>query len=175
VETLYDPATGFSFLEMNTRLQVEHAVTEEVTGIDLVQSQIRLAAGERLDTVLPAEVACTGHALEVRIYAEDPKRFLPSPGRLEVFRMPQGPNIRVETGYAEGCTITPYYDPMIAKLIARGTDRRNAIENMLEALGTAEIQGVKTNIPFAQRMLGDERFRAGAVHTQLTSEVLAKA
>jgi acetyl-CoA carboxylase biotin carboxylase subunit len=175
VETLYDPGAGFSFLEMNTRLQVEHAVTEEITGIDLVQSQIRLAAGERLDAVLPQDITCTGHALEVRIYAEDPKRFLPSPGRLEVFRPPQGPNIRVESGYAEGSTITPYYDPMIAKLIARGADRKSAIENMLDALGRTEIQGVKTNIPFAQQMLRDERFRSGAVHTELTSEVLAKA
>jgi acetyl-CoA carboxylase biotin carboxylase subunit len=175
VETLYDPAAGFSFLEMNTRLQVEHAVTEEITGVDLVQAQIRLAAGERLDAVLPQEIACTGHALEVRIYAEDPKRFLPSPGRLDVFRPPHGPNIRIETGYAEGNTITPYYDPMIAKLIARGSDRNHAINNMLDALDTIEIQGVKTNIPFAKQMLADAQFRSGAVHTQLTAEVLAKA
>lgn len=175
VETLYDPAAGFSFLEMNTRLQVEHAVTEEITGVDLVQAQIRLAAGERLDTVLPQEITCTGHALEVRIYAEDPKRFLPSPGRLDVFRPPQGPHIRVESGYAEGNTITPYYDPMIAKLIARGSDRNHAIGNMLDALDTIEIQGVKTNIPFAKQMLRDAQFRSGEMHTQLTSEVLAKA
>lgn len=175
VETLYDPIAGFSFLEMNTRLQVEHAVTEEVTGIDLVQSQIRLAAGERLDEVLPAQIGCTGHALEVRIYAEDPKRFLPSPGRLDVFRPPQGPNIRVETGYAEGNTVTPYYDPMIAKLIVRGTDRLTAIDNMLDALDRTDIQGVKTNILFTKQVLSDAQFRAGEVHTELTSDVLAKA
>jgi acetyl-CoA carboxylase biotin carboxylase subunit len=175
VETLYDPAAGFSFLEMNTRLQVEHAVTEEITGIDLVQSQIRLAAGERLDAVLPEQITCTGHALEVRVYAEDPKRFLPSPGRLDVFRPPQGPNVRIETGYAEGNTITPYYDPMIAKLVARGSDRTEAIGTMLAALDSMEISGVKTNIPFARQMLLDEQFRAGAVHTQLTAEVLARA
>jgi acetyl-CoA carboxylase biotin carboxylase subunit len=175
VETLYDPAAGFSFLEMNTRLQVEHAVTEEVTGIDLVQSQIRLAAGERLNAVLPAEVAVDGHAIEVRIYAEDPKRFLPSPGPLSVFRPPQGKDIRVETGYAEGSAITPYYDPMIAKVVTRGADRDSAINRMLEALDMFAIEGVNTNIPFAKQMLKDEQFRAGAIHTGLTSDVLARA
>ena len=174
VETLYDPAAGFSFLEMNPRLQVEHAVTEEVTGIDLVQSQIRLAAGEHLDAVLPAQIAISGHALEVRVYAEDSKRFLPSPGPLSVFRPPQGPDIRVETGYAEGNRITPYYDSMIAKLITRGTDRESAINRMLEALDMFAIEGVKTNIAFATQILRDEQFRTGAIHTGLTSDVLAR-
>ena len=174
VETLYDPAAGFAFLEMNTRLQVEHAVTEEVTGIDLVQSQIRLAAGERLDQVLPSEVAPQGHAIEVRVYAEDPKRFLPSPGPLRVFRPPQGEGIRIETGYAEGNTVTPFYDPMLAKVIARGATRQQAIARMREALDMFAIEGVKTNIAFARQVLDDAAFRGGAIHTGLTAEVLAR-
>ena len=174
VETLYDPAAGFAFLEMNTRLQVEHAVTEEVTGIDLVQAQIRLAAGERLDQVLPAEVAPQGHAIEVRVYAEDPKRFLPSPGPLQVFRPPQGEGIRIETGYAEGNTVTPFYDPMLAKVIARGATRQQAIARMREALDMFAIEGVKTNIAFARQVLDDEAFRGGAIHTGLTADVLAR-
>jgi acetyl-CoA carboxylase biotin carboxylase subunit len=174
VETLYDPAAGFAFLEMNTRLQVEHAVTEEVTGIDLVQSQIRLAAGERLDQVLPAEIAPQGHAIEVRVYAEDSKRFLPSPGPLLVFRPPQGEGIRVETGYAEGNTVTPFYDPMLAKVVTRGATRQQAIARMREALEMFAIEGVKTNLAFARQVLDDEAFRAGAIHTGLTADVLAR-
>ena len=174
VETLYDPNAGFAFLEMNTRLQVEHAVTEEVTGIDLVQSQIRLAAGERLDQVLPADIAPRGHAIEVRIYAEDPKRFLPSPGPLRVFRPPSGEGIRVETGYAEGNNVTPFYDPMLAKLITHGATRREAIARMQEALDRFAVEGVKTNIPFARQVLADEAFMAGAIHTGLAADVLAR-
>lgn len=174
VETLYDPAAGFAFLEMNTRLQVEHAVTEEVTGIDLVQSQIRLAAGERLDQVLPADIAPRGHAIEVRVYAEDPKRFLPSPGPLRVFRPPSGPGIRVETGYAEGNTVTPFYDPMLAKLITHGATRRQAISRMQDALDMFAVEGVKTNIAFARQVLADDAFIAGAIHTGLAADVLAR-
>ena len=174
VETLYDPAASFAFLEMNTRLQVEHAVTEEVTGIDLVQSQIRLAAGERLDQVLPAEIAPQGHAVEVRVYAEDSKRFLPSPGPLRVFRPPSGEGIRVETGYAEGNTVTPFYDPMLAKLITRGATRQQAIARMQQALNMFAIEGVKTNIAFARQVLSDEAFSAGAIHTGLAADVLAR-
>jgi acetyl-CoA carboxylase biotin carboxylase subunit len=174
VETLYDPAAGFTFLEMNTRLQVEHAVTEEVTGIDLVQAQIRLAAGDRLEQVLPADIAPRGHAIEVRVYAEDPKRFLPSPGPLRVFRPPSGENIRVETGYAEGNTVTPFYDPMLAKVIARGATREQAIVRMQEALDMFAVEGVKTNIPFARQVLADQAFRAGAIHTSLAADVLAR-
>ena len=174
VETLYDPDAGFSFLEMNTRLQVEHAVTEEVTGIDLVQSQIRLAAGERLDAVLPDQIASKGHAIEVRIYAEDAKRFLPSPGPLRVFRPAAGAGIRVETGYAEGSAITPFYDPMIAKVITRGATRDGAIRRMLEALDMFVVEGVKTNIAFARQVLEDQDFRSGRIHTGLGAEVLGR-
>jgi acetyl-CoA carboxylase biotin carboxylase subunit len=173
VETLFDGAGRFSFLEMNTRLQVEHAVTEEVTAIDLVMAQTRLAAGERLPDVLPREVAVRGHAIEARVYAEDPVRFLPSPGPLKTFRPPAGPDIRVESGYVEGNTVTPYYDPMIAKVIVRAPDRERAIVGLLDALEGFVVDGVKTNIPFVQKVLRSEAFRAGRVHTGLGGDVLA--
>ncbi|NML43380.1 biotin carboxylase [Ramlibacter sp. G-1-2-2] len=176
VETLYDPAAGgFGFLEMNTRLQVEHAVTEEVTGIDLVASQVRLAWGERLDAVLPPEIAMNGHAVEARVYAEDPVRFFPSPGLLSTLELPQGEGIRVETGYAQGCRVTPFYDPMIAKVIARGATRSEAIARLDAALEATLVQGVKSNIPFVRQVLASPEFQAGDVHTGLGAEVLARA
>jgi acetyl-CoA carboxylase biotin carboxylase subunit len=159
---------------MNTRLQVEHAVTEQVAGIDLVQAQIRLAAGEHLDQVLPADITPRGHAIEVRVYAEDSVRFLPSPGPLDVFRPPSGDGIRVETGYAEGNTVTPSYDPLLAKVITLGATRQQAIARMHEALDMFAIEGVKTNIAFAQQVLADDAFRAGAIHTGLAADVLAR-
>jgi acetyl-CoA carboxylase biotin carboxylase subunit len=175
VETLYDPQGGFAFLEMNTRLQVEHAVTEEVTGIDLVRSQVRLAWGDRLDDVLPDQVAIEGHAIEARVYAEDPVRFFPSPGLLKTLQFASGEGIRVETGYAQGCLITPYYDPMIAKIIARGRDRAEAISRLDSALEATVVEGVKCNIPFVRQVLQSESFAAGDVHTGLGAEVLAEA
>ena len=175
VETLYDASTGFNFLEMNTRLQVEHAITEEVTGIDLVASQIRLAWGERLDAVLPHDVVMRGHAVEARIYAEDPIRFFPSPGLLRTLRLPTGEGIRVETGYGEGSRITPFYDPMIGKLIARGESRAEAIARLLDALEATVIEGVKTNIPFIRQVLLSPEFAEGDVHTGLGAQVLARA
>lgn len=175
VETLYDGAGGFNFLEMNTRLQVEHAVTEEVTGIDLVASQIRLAWGDRLDAVLPQEVTKHGHAIEVRIYAEDPVRFFPSPGPLKTLRFPTGEGLRLETGYEEGNAVTPYYDPTIAKLIAYGACRTQAIDRLIAALDATVIEGVKTNIAFIRQVLSSPEFQAGDVHTGLGAEVLARA
>ena len=172
VEMLLGQDGTFSFLEMNTRLQVEHAVTEMVTGVDLVQAQIRAAAGQRLDAILPETIAVDGHAIEVRIYAEDPKRFLPSPGPLNRFRLPENsPDCRVDTGYAEGMVVTPYYDPMLAKIIFRGTSRQDAIAGLLDVLGRTRIEGVKTNIPFLLACLDDPSFRAGAVHTGLTGDI----
>jgi acetyl-CoA carboxylase biotin carboxylase subunit len=173
VEMLYEPSAGFLFLEMNARLQVEHAVTEEVTGIDLVQAQIRLAAGEKLADVIPEQPRLDGHAIEARIYAEDPVRFLPSPGPLTEFEIPGGEGIRVETGFAAGCTISPYYDPMIAKVIARAPDRVTAIRRLTSALSDTKISGVRTNIPFLLRVLDDERFLNGHVHTALTGDILS--
>ncbi len=173
VEMLYTPATGFVFLELNTRLQVEHAVTEQVTGVDIVAAQLRLARGEPIEAVLPAPVRLRGHAIEARVYAEDPVRFLPSPGPLTVYRPPVGEGVRVETGYAEGGRVTSYYDPMLAKVIATGADRAQAIARLRAALDAFAIEGVKTNIPFIQRVLADDDFVAGRIDTGLAQRVLA--
>jgi acetyl-CoA carboxylase biotin carboxylase subunit len=154
VEMLMGEDGQFSFLEMNTRLQVEHAVTEMVTGIDLVQAQIRAAAGQLLGTILPDRIAVDGHAIEARIYAEDSTA-----------------ECRVETGYAEGMIVTPHYDPMLAKIIAHGETRDDALARLVEILGGIAIEGVKTNIPFLLACLVDERFRAGRVHTGLAGEI----
>ena len=173
VETLYQKETGFAFLEVNPRLQVEHAVTEEITKCDLVKAQICLAAGLPLNEALPKRPQePLGHAVEVRIYAEDPVRFFPSPGPLKVFRPPVGPNVRVETGFVEGAAVTPFYDPMIAQVITWGQDRLKAIDLMDEALAAFAIEGIKTNIPFARDMMKYEPFRLGHVHTGLTDELL---
>jgi len=174
VEMLMGEDGSFSFLEMNTRLQVEHGVTEEVTGVDLVKAQIRSAAGERLADILPGKIEIFGHAIQARVYAEDPKNFFPSPGKLEVFRPPQDAAVRVETGYAEGRNVTPHYDPMIAKVIVHAETRDQAIDRLAAALEAFEIQGVKNNIPAVLAVLRSEPFRAGRVHTGLITEVLAK-
>ena len=175
VEMLMSVDGEFSFLEMNTRLQVEHGVTEEVTGVDLVVAQIRSAAGEKLGAILPPTITVTGHAIQARVYAEDPKSFFPSPGRLTVFRPPQDPSIRIETGYAEGRDVTPYYDPMIAKVIVHAASREAAIERLAQALAAFDIKGPKTNIPAVLAILRSEQFRSGQVHTGLLPEVLAQA
>jgi acetyl-CoA carboxylase, biotin carboxylase subunit len=173
VESLYDSATGFSFLEMNTRLQVEHGVTEEVTGVDIVQAQIRLAAGALLAEVVPTRPQVTGHALQMRIYAEDPVRFLPSPGMLDVFALPDEAGIRVETGYAQGCRVTPYYDPLLAKLIVHGSDRADAIARARAALAATRIEGVKTNIAFLDRVLCSPEFIEARHDTHLATRLAA--
>ena len=173
VETLYDGDGGFNFLEMNTRLQVEHGVTEEITGIDIVAAQMKSAYGHRLDDILPEDVEVSGHSIQARVYAEDPIKFLPSPGPLQVFRPPQGDGIRVDTGFAEGGTITPYYDPLIAKVIVHAGDRAGAVRKLGDALDEFEIEGIKTNIPFIRETLKNESFVSGAVHTGLAEEVVA--
>jgi acetyl-CoA carboxylase biotin carboxylase subunit len=175
VEMLMDRSGRFYFLEMNTRLQVEHAVTEEVTGLDLVALQVRIAAGERLDQVLPARVERRGHAIEARVYAEDPVRFLPSPGRLTAFRPPRLAGVRVEMAVAEGSDVTPYYDPMLALVVAHGRDRDHAIAMLDEALACFAITGVKHNIPFLRRLLASERFRSSQHHTTLAEEIARSA
>ena len=174
VEMLYGRDGSFSFLEMNTRLQVEHGVTEEVTGVDLVKAQVRCAAGERLADILPSAIEVKGHALQARVYAEDPKNFYPSPGRLKVFRPPQDPEIRIETGYAEGRDVTPYYDPMIAKVIVKAATREQAIDRLVGALEAFEIQGPKNNIPAVLAVLRSDAFRSGDVHTGIIAQVLAR-
>jgi acetyl-CoA carboxylase biotin carboxylase subunit len=174
VEMLRGADGSFSFLEMNTRLQVEHGVTEEITGVDLVQAQIRCAAGAKLADVLPAKIEIRGHAIQARVYAEDPRNFYPSPGRLAVFRPPEGERIRVETGYAEGRDVTPHYDPMIAKVIVHGETREAAVKRLIEALEGFEIQGLKTNVSAVLAILKSEPFQAGQVHTGLIPEVLGR-
>jgi acetyl-CoA carboxylase biotin carboxylase subunit len=174
VEMLMGADGEFSFLEMNTRLQVEHGVTEEVTGVDLVQAQFRSAAGARLSEILPERIEINGHAIQARVYAEDPRNFFPSPGKLKVFRPPQDPRVRIETGYAEGRDVTPHYDPMIAKVIVRADTRERAVDALIEALSAFEIQGIKHNIPAVLAVLRSEAFRAGRVHTGLIPEVLSQ-
>jgi acetyl-CoA carboxylase biotin carboxylase subunit len=173
VEMLHDEALGFCFLEVNARLQVEHAVTEQVTGVDLVATQLRLAAGERLRDVVPAAPARNGHAIQARVYAEDPLKFLPSPGTLSRFRTPNLPGVRMECGFREGNAVTPYYDPMLAKVIAHAPTRTAAIGLLTEALRQFEIEGVRHNLPFLLEVLGSEAFRSGRVHTGLVSELRA--
>src|SRR5574337_196978 len=166
MEFLVDPSKNFYFLEMNTRLQVEHPVTEMVTGLDLVKEQIRIAAGQPL-SVRQDEIQLHGHAIECRIYAEDPfNSFMPSPGRIQVLRTPTGPGVRIDSGIYEGCEVPLYYDPIVAKVIAWGRDRDEAIRRMRRALDEYAILGVKTSIPLHHRILDDPQFQAGAIHTQ---------
>ena len=171
VETLYADG-GFGFLEVNTRLQVEHGVTEEITGVDLVEAQIRIAAGEKLGDVLPAAPEANGHAVEARIYAEDPRRMLPSTGRLAVYRPPEMTGVRIESGYAEGQWVTPYFDPLLAKVIGRGTTREQAIGRTLVGVKAFDIDGVETNRALLETTLGSEPFIAGRLHTGLLAEFL---
>jgi acetyl-CoA carboxylase biotin carboxylase subunit len=160
----------FYFLEMNTRLQVEHPVTEEVTGLDLVQAQVRVASGESLPWT-QAQVSQRGSSIECRVYAEDPARnFMPSPGRISRLALPAGPGVRVECGVAEGVEVSVHYDPLLAKLIATGATRDEAIERMRGALAGFVVAGVKTVIPFQQRVMDSSEFRAGAVHTQIVEQ-----
>ena len=165
VEMLYDEVNGFSFLEINTRLQVEHAVTESVTGIDVVAAQVQLAYGKRLDEVLPTHLERQGHAIEARIYAEDPVRFYPSCGVLQAFSFPSGAGLRVERSYGPGNAVTPYYDPLLAKVIAHAEDRPACITRLRNALQQTRIDGVKTNIPFVLKMLEDSDFVAATYST----------
>jgi acetyl-CoA carboxylase biotin carboxylase subunit len=164
VEFLREESGHLYFIEMNARIQVEHPVTEMVTGVDLVKSQIRLAAGEKLsDVVGPVEFR--GHAIECRINAEDPDTFTPSAGRITAFRVPGGPGIRVDTAAYSDAVIPPYYDSLIAKIIAHGHDRAEAIARMRGALGGFVVEGVKTTIPLQKRILSDPDFAAGNLDT----------
>jgi propionyl-CoA carboxylase alpha chain len=170
VEFVVDRDRKFYFLEMNTRLQVEHPVTELVTGLDLVELMIRIAAGEPLPFT-QADLTLEGAAIEARIYAEDPYRnFLPSIGRLVHYQPPVGDGIRIDTGVYEGAEISIYYDPMIAKLVAFGASREAAIQRMAQALDAFHIAGVAHNIPFLAAVIGKERFRAGALSTSFIAQ-----
>ena len=163
-EFLMDPGGHFYFMEANTRLQVEHPVTEMVTGIDIVKEQIRIASGARLG-FRQGDVVFTGHSIECRINAEDPDTFVPSPGVIHVFSVPGGPGVRVETLAHNDCTITPYYDSMIAKLIVHGRDRQEAIARMKRTLEMTVIEGIKTSIPMHLKVLADPDFIAGKMST----------
>ncbi|NOV28545.1 acetyl-CoA carboxylase biotin carboxylase subunit [Methylomonas sp. BW4-1] len=158
-EFLYEKGQ-FYFIEMNTRVQVEHPVTEMITGFDIVKEQLRIAAGEPL-SITQEQVKFTGHAIECRLNAEDPKTFMPSPGVIDQFHMPGGPGIRCETHIYNGYKVPPYYDSMIGKLIAHGDDRASAIARMKTALSEMVIDGIKTNIPLQQSIMADAAFALG--------------
>ncbi|MFB6367203.1 acetyl-CoA carboxylase biotin carboxylase subunit [Paenibacillus elgii] len=171
IEFLVDENKNFYFLEMNTRLQVEHTITEEITGLDLVAEQLRIAAGHSLN-FSQSDVKRDGHAIEVRIYAEDPKTFFPSPGTITTFAIPEGPGIRHELAVQEGSVVTPFYDPMIAKLVVQGKDRDEAIDRLQEALAHYHVQGIKTNIPMLQEVIAHPAFRSGDTTTGFVAKYL---
>ena len=170
MEFLVDASGGFYFLEMNTRIQVEHPVTEEVTGLDLVVEQLRVAAGERLSW-RQEDIAQRGAAIEVRVYAEDPdKNFLPSPGTITRLVLPGGEGVRVESGVESGSVVSVHYDPLLFKLIARGADRDGALARMRAALEATVVEGVRTTVPFLRKALDHPDVRRGALHTQMVDQ-----
>jgi acetyl/propionyl-CoA carboxylase alpha subunit len=173
-EFLMDPDGRFYFMEANTRLQVEHPVTEMVTGIDIVKEQIRVAAGEEL-SIRQDDVKQTGHAIECRVYAEDPERnFMPCPGVVTSLRVPGGPGVRDDSGMYEGFEIPIYYDPIISKLVAWGKDRTEAIARMKRALAEYVVTGVKTTIPFHIRVMNNRHFIEGNFDTNFIDKVFFK-
>jgi len=170
MEFLVDEAGRFYFLEMNARLQVEHPVTEEVTGLDLVVAQLRAAGGERLPWA-QNDIVQRRAAIECRVYAEDPsKGFLPSPGTVQRLELPSGEGIRIESGVEAGSTVSVHYDPLLLKLIAHGETRAQAIERLADALERSVIEGVRTTIPFLRRVVASAEFRQGRVHTQMLEQ-----
>src|SRR5271157_2991496 len=174
VEFLVDQDRNFYFLEMNTRLQVEHPVTEFVTGLDLVHLQFRVAAGEKLP-FQQEDIKLRGHAIECRIYAEDPdNNFFPSPGQITRLISPSGPGIRRDSGMYEGWTVPIEYDPLLAKLVGYGEDREQAINRLLRALYEYFVGGIKTNVSLFRRILKDPDFRAGNLDTGFLDRLLAK-
>jgi len=178
VEFLLDPASldsggEFYFLEMNARLQVEHPITELVTGVDLVEEQLLAAAGEpsMLD---PSSVSATGHAIELRVYAEDPKRFFPSPGPITTWVEPSGEGVRVDAGYREGNRVTQFYDPLMAKLCVYGEDRAAALARAREAVAAFQVEGLKSNLPFFAELLDDPAFVSGRYDTGLVERMRSR-
>jgi acetyl-CoA carboxylase biotin carboxylase subunit len=170
VECLFDPSTGdFFFLEMNTRLQVEHPVTEAVLGLDLVEEQLRVASG--LPPTFDALPSPRGHAIELRVNAEDPKRFLPGPGAIATWVQPEGDGIRVDAGYGPGTTVTPHYDSLMAKLIVHGADRAEALERARAAVASFEIAGPKCNLPFLAEVLEHPEFVSGDYDTGIVARM----
>jgi acetyl-CoA carboxylase biotin carboxylase subunit len=173
IEFLVDQSGAFYFLEMNTRLQVEHPITEMVTGVDLVRWQINLAQGARLDLDPSKLMTPIGHAIECRIYAEDPDNgFLPSPGRIQNLRVPAGPGIRDDSGATHGYDVPVYYDPMISKLVAWAEDRPTTIRRMQRALSEYQVTGIRTTVPFFTWLFAQSDFAEGRFHTAYLDEIL---
>ena len=172
-EFLMDGKGNFYFMEVNTRVQVEHPVTEMVTGIDIVKEQIRVAAGARLG-FKQSEVTFTGHAMECRVNAEDPETFVPSPGMIHAFSVPGGPGVRVDTAAHSECLISPYYDSMVAKVIVHGRDRQESIARMRRTLEMSVVEGIKTTIPLHLKILNDPDFVAGRLSTHFMERFAAK-
>jgi acetyl-CoA carboxylase biotin carboxylase subunit len=172
-EFLLDDKGNFFFLEVNTRVQVEHPVTEFVTGVDIVKEQIRIAAGERL-SFKQGDVTFNGHAIECRVNAEDPDTFAPSPGVIHAFSVPGGPGVRVDTFAHAECTVSPYYDSMIAKIIVHGRDRQEAIARMRRTLEMTVIEGIKTSIPLHLKILSDPDFIAGRLSTSFMERYIVE-
>jgi acetyl-CoA carboxylase biotin carboxylase subunit len=174
VEFLMDENKNLYFIEVNARIQVEHPVTEAITGVDLVKAQIRIAAGERLDSIIPGPITLNGHAIECRINAEHPKTFAPSPGRINGLNLPGGIGVRVDTAAYTDSVIPPYYDSLVAKLITHGKDRQEAIERMRRALSMFVVEGIHTTIPLHEQIMDDERFVAGQFDTAFLSKLFAE-
>jgi len=172
VEFLMDESGELYFIEVNARIQVEHPVTEAVTGIDLVKSQLRIAAGARLPDIIETPVRFRGHSIECRINAENPETFAPSPGRITGLNLPGGIGVRVDTAAYQDCVIPPYYDSLVAKLITHGRDRAEAIDRMNRALGMFVVEGIHTSIPLQQRVMRDSDFLAGAFDTNFIKRFL---
>ena len=171
IEFLMDPARNFYFLEMNTRIQVEHPITEEVTGIDLVKLQIQIAAGQTLP-YKQEDIVFRGHAMEFRINAEDPKKFFPSVGRIKGFHLPGGPGVRLDHGVYDGFFVPPYYDSLLGKLIVRGKNREEVLNRASTALHEFYVGGIQTNIPLHQEILRDQKFRVGDIHIRYLDNFL---
>lgn len=168
MEFIFDENQNFYFLEMNTRLQVEHPVTEEITGLDLVELQLKIAAKEKL-TITQEEINKTGHAIECRLYAEDPNTFFPSPGVISRLKLPEN-DVRFDFGIIEGSAVTPFYDPMIGKIIVHGITRDQAIEKMRRVLDEIDVQGVKTNLMLLKQIMKNNQFIRGNYTTQFLAE-----
>ncbi|MGZ9817506.1 acetyl-CoA carboxylase biotin carboxylase subunit [Peribacillus simplex] len=173
LEFLVDADKNFYFLEMNTRLQVEHPVTEEITGLDLVEQQIKIASGNKLEFT-QSEIKQDGHSIEVRIYAEDPKTFYPAPGRITSMELPEGEGIRHELAVHGTSVVSHFYDPMIAKLVVSGDSRDKAIERLREALASYKIEGIKTNLPLLMEIISHEAFSKGDTTTDFIAKYIKK-
>ncbi len=171
IEFIVDENENFYFLEMNTRLQVEHPITEMITNVDLVKWQLLVASGNKLP-LLQEEIISSGHAIEFRVYAEDPIRYLPSPGKIEEFTFPTDhPNVRVDNGYEAGTNVTPFYDPMIAKIIVKGKTRVEALHSAKNFIDKVVIKGIKTNIPLFQQIIEEDSYRKGNYTTNYLTHI----